>query len=68
MQILLLLVAISFRSIADAANAIGRLYGVFEAELLEKTHTVDMNIESALEVKGALFTWDSSPPDEDYAK
>ena len=58
----------SFSSIADAANAIGRLYGVFEAELLEKTHTVDTGIEHALEVKGASFTWDSPPPEEDYTK
>lgn len=55
----------AFSSIADAANAIGRLYGVFEAELLEKTHTVDESIGYALEVKGASFTWDSPPPAEE---
>ncbi|KJA16429.1 hypothetical protein HYPSUDRAFT_207024 [Hypholoma sublateritium FD-334 SS-4] len=64
----LTLLPVAFSSIADAANAIGRLYGVFEAELLEKTHTVDTTIEFALEVKGASFTWDSPPLDEDYAK
>ena len=46
-------------SIADAANATGRLYGVFEAELLERTHTVDPFLDVAIEVKGATFTWDS---------
>lgn len=61
-------IAVSFSSIADAANATGRLYGVFEAELLEKTRTIDPNIDFALEVKGASFTWDSPPPDEDYSK
>lgn len=60
--------AVAFSSIADAANAIGRLYGVFEAELLEKTHSVDRDIDSALEVKGASFTWDSPPPEEDQKK
>jgi len=40
------------------------LYGVFEAELLGKTHTVDPSLGVAIEVKGASFTWDSSPPDK----
>lgn len=53
----------SFSSIADAANAIGRLYGVFEAELLDETHIVDEDLDVAIEVKGASFTWDSPPPD-----
>ncbi|KAF8199630.1 ATP-binding cassette transporter YOR1 [Pholiota molesta] len=64
----LMFLPVAFSSIADAANATGRLYGVFEAELLEKTRTIDPNIDFALEVKGASFTWDSPPPDEDYSK
>ncbi|KAF9484351.1 ABC transporter [Pholiota conissans] len=64
----LMFLPVSFSSIADAANATGRLYGVFEAELLEKTRDVDPSIVYALEVKGASFTWDSPPPDEDYEK
>jgi ABC-type transport system involved in cytochrome bd biosynthesis fused ATPase/permease subunit len=49
-------------SSADAANAISRLYGVFEAELLADSYTIDHNLECAIEVKGAAFTWDL-PPD-----
>ena len=63
-----MLTALSFSSIADAANATSRLYGVFEAELLEKTHTVDPTLDVAIEVKGASFTWDSPPPDADEGK
>ena len=48
----------------DAANAAGRLSEVFEAELLEKSHTVDEDLTVAIEVKGATFTWDAPPPDE----
>ena len=35
---------------------------MFEAELLEKTHTVDPTLDVAIEVKSASFTWDSPPP------
>jgi ABC-type transport system involved in cytochrome bd biosynthesis fused ATPase/permease subunit len=56
-------IALSLSSIADAANATGRLYGVFEAEVLEKTHTVDPSLDVAIEVKGASFAWDSLSPD-----
>jgi ABC-type glutathione transport system ATPase component len=63
-----MLTALSFSSIADAANATSRLYGVFEAELLEKTHTVDPTLDVAIEVKGASFTWDSLPLDADEGK
>ena len=55
-------------SIADAANATSRLYGVFEAELLEKTHTVDPSLDVAIDVKRASFTWDSPLPDADTGK
>ena len=48
----------------DAANAAGRLSGVFEAETLEKTHEVNEDLPVAVEVKGATFTWDTPPPDE----
>jgi hypothetical protein len=52
----------SFSTIADAQNAIGRLHEVFEAETLEETLTPDSELEYALEVKGAEFTWDAPPP------
>ncbi|KAF8813301.1 ABC transporter [Phlegmacium glaucopus] len=61
----LLLLPISFSSIADAANATGRLSEVFEAELLNKTHTIDEDLPVAIEVKGATFTWDTPPPSDE---
>jgi len=61
-------IALSLSSITDAANAIGRLYDIFEAELLEKTHTIDPSLDVALEVKSVSFTWDSPPPDADDGK
>lgn len=64
----LILLALSFSTIADAAQAISRLNDVFEAELLETTRTIDPSIENALEVKGASFTWDAPPPDEEESK
>ncbi|RXW24280.1 hypothetical protein EST38_g1589 [Candolleomyces aberdarensis] len=64
----LMFLPVSLSSIADAANAISRLYGVFEAELLDDTHTVDPDLEVAIEVKGASFTWDAPPPEEEDSK
>ncbi|KAJ3514870.1 hypothetical protein NLJ89_g2120 [Agrocybe chaxingu] len=61
----LMFLPVSFSAIADAANATSRLYAVFEAELLEKTHTVDRDLKVAIEVKHASFTWDSPPPEEE---
>ncbi len=58
----------SIGTISDAMNATERLTAVFEAELLEQTYTIDESIESALEVKGASFTWDAPPPNEDEQK
>ena len=58
----------SLGAIADAANATSRLRGAFEAELLEETHRIDQNLDVALEVKGASWTWDAPPPDEGTGK
>jgi ABC-type bacteriocin/lantibiotic exporter with double-glycine peptidase domain len=55
-------IAVAFSSSADAANAISRLYGVFEAELLTDRFVQDDDLKDAIEVKGAAFTWDV-PPD-----
>ena len=57
-------IALSFSSITDAANAAGRLSGVFEAELLQKTHDINEDLALAIDVKSATFTWDTPPPDE----
>jgi ABC-type glutathione transport system ATPase component len=55
----------SISSIADALNATNRLYNVFVADLLETNHTIDEQLDVALEVKGASFTWDAPPPEDD---
>ena len=61
-------IATSFSAITDAANAAERLSEVFEAELLEETNKVNENLPVAIEVKGATFTWDTPPPDEEKDK
>ena len=55
----------SLSAITDAANATERLYDVFEAETLEQTQIHDADMNGAIEVKGAEFTWDSPLPVED---
>jgi ABC-type transport system involved in cytochrome bd biosynthesis fused ATPase/permease subunit len=52
----------SISSIVDASNATKRLYGVFEAELLDGPQEKDENLANAIEVKDAEFTWDAPPP------
>ncbi|KAF9046870.1 ABC transporter [Hymenopellis radicata] len=64
----LMFLPISFSSIADASNAIQRLYGVFEGELLDDTHEVNDHLDVALEVKNASFTWDAPPPEAESSK
>lgn len=62
-------IAIALSSSTDAASAISRLYGVFEAELLTDRFIQDGNLEDAIEVKNATFTWDVSPensPDSSF--
>ena len=54
----------SFSSIADARNAIGRLEECFTAELISETFERDPELKYALEVENASFMWDSPPPDE----
>ena len=58
----------SFNTITDAASALKRLYGVFEAETLEDTHVTELDLPSAIEVQGATFTWDSPPPEVQKSK
>lgn len=64
----LMFLPVSLSAIADATNATDRLYGVFEAELLEQTLVVDDKLDSAVKVEHASFTWDAPPPDEAGSK
>jgi ABC-type multidrug transport system fused ATPase/permease subunit len=60
----MIFLALSFSSIADARNAIGRLQECFTAELISDMFEQDPELKHALEVENASFTWDSPPPDE----
>ncbi|CUA69652.1 ABC transporter C family member 12 [Rhizoctonia solani] len=68
LRIPLMLLPVALSSIADAFNAVGRLEGVFAAELLTQTRVIDPSIPVALEVQGAEFSWDSAPPDDISSK
>jgi ABC-type multidrug transport system fused ATPase/permease subunit len=60
--------ALSYSSIADAANAVGRLQEVFEAEVFTEERIEDPSLSCAIEVKSASFTWDSPPPEPEDKK
>ena len=53
---------------ADAYNAFGRIQEVFEAESLTDEQVKDTELENALELDGASFTWDTPPPEPDGGK
>ncbi|KAJ7510425.1 ABC transporter [Mycena galericulata] len=50
-------------TIADALNASQRLHDVFVAETFQETQVRDKNLDFAIEVDHATFTWDGPPPD-----
>lgn len=58
-----LFIAMSFSSIADAANASERLYDCFCAELLDEVKENDPDLDVAIRVDSASFTWDAPPPE-----
>ncbi|KAF9223499.1 ABC transporter [Gyrodon lividus] len=57
----LMFLPMSLSSIADAATACERLYEVFEAETLDETLAHNKDLDIAIRVKGADFSWDSPP-------
>lgn len=61
-------VAMSFSAIADAANASERLYDAFVAELLDDHQSTNTELDVAVRVKAASFTWDAPPPDAEDPK
>ncbi|CAL1716557.1 unnamed protein product [Somion occarium] len=58
----LMLLPMSFSSIADAQNAVKRLHDVFEAETLIETKSIDEDMKDAVIIEHGEFTWDSPPP------
>ncbi|EGN97738.1 hypothetical protein SERLA73DRAFT_111068 [Serpula lacrymans var. lacrymans S7.3] len=57
----LMFLPMSLSTITDAHNAVIRLRGVFEAEMLDETVVIDNDLDVAIRVQGASFSWDSSP-------
>lgn len=53
--------ALTLGAMADAQNAIKRLYGVFEAETLTESKVQDIQMDAAITVIDGDFTWDSPP-------
>lgn len=47
----------------DAYNALGRIQQVFEAETLPDEQMKNFELENALELDDASFTWDAPPPE-----
>ncbi|KAF9268335.1 hypothetical protein L218DRAFT_954696 [Marasmius fiardii PR-910] len=64
----LMLLPVSLSSIADASNAIERLYDIFEAETLDETRIIDEKVDYAVKVHDGSFTWDSPPPESSDKK
>ncbi|KAF9237604.1 ABC transporter [Melanogaster broomeanus] len=64
----LMLLPMSLSSIADAATACDRLYEVFEAETLDETLVHNKELDAAVRVRGADFSWDSPPPQPEEKK
>ncbi|KAL1937459.1 hypothetical protein VTO73DRAFT_13182 [Trametes versicolor] len=59
----LMFLPLSLSAIADAHNAVDRLYGVFEAETLSETKIQDVDLKNAIEIIDGEFVWDGPPPD-----
>jgi ABC-type transport system involved in cytochrome bd biosynthesis fused ATPase/permease subunit len=55
----------SLGTIADAAQAITRLNDIFEAELLDDNRVVDHNLDVALRIEDASFSWEAPAPQND---
>ena len=52
----------------DAHNAFARIQEVFEAESLPDEHLGHSDLENALELDDASFTWDAPPPEPEGGK
>ncbi|TFK46118.1 ABC transporter [Heliocybe sulcata] len=57
----LMFLPVAFSAITDAMSATERIYGVFEAETLTETKSIDKDLPHAIEVTDASFSWDAPP-------
>ncbi|KZO92802.1 ABC transporter [Calocera viscosa TUFC12733] len=64
----LMFLPMTLSSIADASQALSRLYEVFVAETLSATRDIDLSMEAAISVRNATFTWDAPAPAEEKKK
>ena len=52
----------------DAYNALGRMQEIFEAESLPDEQVKHAELDNAVELDDASFTWDAPPPEPDNGK
>ncbi|KAI6039823.1 ABC transporter [Pisolithus marmoratus] len=64
----LTLLPMSISTISDAAAACERLYDIFVAETSDETLIHNRELDVALRVKSASFSWDSPPPQPEDPK
>lgn len=67
MRMPLMIWPMALSATADALNALNRLEVVFEAEVLTDHRVIDPNMEEAVRIENASFTWDAAPIVEDEA-
>ncbi|GMK55176.1 hypothetical protein CspeluHIS016_0202320 [Cutaneotrichosporon spelunceum] len=65
MRMPLMMWPMTLSATADAINALGRLQAVFDAEVSTEERMIDPDLEEAVLIKGASFTWDAAPPIEE---
>ena len=67
MRLPLIIWPLALSSAADAANAFGRLEKVFDAEVITESRNVDPDMEEAVRIEHASFSWDAAPVETDDA-
>lgn len=65
MRMPLMMWPMTLSATADALNALGRLQGVFDAEVTTEERVIDPNLPEAVRIDHASFTWDAAPAVED---
>ena len=66
--LILIPTAVALNTSVDAHNAFSRIQEVFEAESLPDKQIKNAELENALELDDASFTWDAPPPEPEGGK
>ncbi|KAJ7104127.1 P-loop containing nucleoside triphosphate hydrolase protein [Mycena belliarum] len=61
----MMMLPVSFGGITDAYAATKRMYPAFMAETLDELRSTNPELDAAVIVKDAAFTWDGPPPEDD---